>query len=58
MNEKEATEQLNEILSQYEGDPEMMHVYADYVLVDFLRDNGFEELVKSYEKCMEHFWYA
>lgn len=49
--------EMNEIanFSEY-GDIEIEHMNADELLIDFLSENGFNELAEAYAKV--HKWYA
>lgn len=39
-------------------DNEAYHVYFDSILVDLLKELGYEEIVREYENAEHHFWYA
>lgn len=44
----------------FEGceDEEYYHIKMDNILVNFLKDMGYEEMVDKYEKARKHFWYS
>lgn len=47
---------LNAIHNKYEDDVELNHVYSDDLLVDILRDLGWDKLADEYESTYK--WYA
>ena len=47
---------LNAIYNKYEDDIELNHVYSDDLLVDILRDLGWDKLADEYESTYK--WYA
>ena len=47
---------LNAIHNKYEDDIELNHVYSDDLLVDILRDLGWDKLADEYESTYK--WYA
>lgn len=65
MESSEAVEKLNAICSLGSWNPtftalERAHVDADNILLEFLRGQGFREVVDAYEKARSSvgFWYA
>ena len=47
---------LNAIHNKYEDNIELNHVYSDDLLVDILRDLGWDKLADEYESTYK--WYA
>jgi hypothetical protein len=58
MNEREAIEKLEYLKGC--GDSEAAHSLADKILLEFLKDNGAEDLARTFEEVREDvgFWYA
>lgn len=54
--EEKYVEKMRKINKDYRGDPEIAHGEADDLLVEFLKELGFEKLVKEYENIPK--WYA
>lgn len=57
---KKEIDRLNQYID-IDGDCEDNEVYHsewDELLVKILKENGFEEIAKEYEKAQEYFWYA
>ena len=55
LNEKYVTK-LKAIADEYYRDPEAAHIYADGILVEFLRELGYIEVAKAFEKIDK--WYS
>jgi len=57
MTEQEAIKKLDELTID---DSEMAHFQRDCILIDFLRQNGFEKLAERAEEAEQEigFWYA
>lgn len=58
MNEHEAIKNLEALKGC--GDAEVAHSLADKILLEFLRDNGAEDVAQAFEEVREEvgFWYA
>ena len=54
--EEEAVIELREVLRNYSDDPEVAHIQADGVLIDFLTRIECRELVKAFNAIPR--WYA
>ena len=54
-------EAVNALDSLESYDPEMSHIKADAILLDFLKSNGYEGVAKAWKAAEERcdgFWYA
>lgn len=58
MTPEEAKRELEKALFNLDDDPERWHIVADDVIVEFLKDNGFEELSDLYNEITEQVYYA
>ncbi|GBF40645.1 hypothetical protein [Leptospira johnsonii] len=58
MNEQEAIAKFKGLIEEYGGDTEMLHIYVDNLVADFIEQNGAAELAKIYRNNCKGFWYA
>ena len=43
---------------EYVEDNECYHIAYDDIILDLVRELGYEEIAKSYESASRYFWYA
>ena len=53
---EETCNELQKIKKRYGGDIEQGHMHADDILVTFLKNLGYEDIVKAYEDILK--WYS
>ena len=56
MTEAEAIKEIKRICKS--PDHELAHIGSESVLMQFLIEQGFEDLAKTYEKLSQNFYYA
>jgi len=57
MDKKEVIKRLNDLTSD---DPEVSHGRADDLLLDFLKENGHQDLAQAWDSACDRcgFWFA
>ena len=56
--EDKCINKLKELYENYKDDNELLHIFSDNCLLDFLEESGYENIAKIYKRNKELFWYS